>query len=292
MKIFSFFGQRTLKAEWMYKAGGGIWRILFSSGRIVGECRNHTLKRASFFCLEEQTGAVLWQEVQLTEPWWVGIEALHRDVVVLHQFGNPGLPEHKGMIVLDLATGNELWRNENLTFWFAYRDHLYAYRTEYERRTGYTIRVRDGVIEQEFTNALDDLFALRELAMSEELSVGFFFPEIANKGSLTPQETSVIDSETKGLALLGEVEMIRRNRFLLFNYYTRGKSSTPESPMLENRLSIHDLSSGNRIFSDLLSTDAKAPTPDSFFLKGDRVFFVKLQDTLTALRLEPEPPAS
>jgi hypothetical protein len=292
MKIFSFFGQRQLETEWMYKARGGIWRLLFSSDRIVGECRNHELKRASFFCLEEHSGSVLWQEVQLAEPWWVGIEAVHRDVIVLHQFANPGLPEHKGMIVLDLGVGNELWRNEQLTYWFAFRDHLYAYKTEYERRTGYKVRSRDGVVEQEFKDTLDDLFAMRQLAMSEELSEGFVFPEIAMRESLTPQEASVINSETKGAALHGEVEMVRKNRFLLFNYYTAGKSSTPESPMLENRFSIHDLENERRIFSDILCADAKAPTPDSFFLKNDHVFFVKLQDTLTALRLEPGPPAS
>ena len=286
MKMFSLFGRRSLDTEWNYTPGGGIWRILFTSGRIVGECRNHESKQASFFCLDERTGSVAWQDVRVNEPWWVGIDALHQGVIILHLFANPSLPEHKGLIALDLDTGRELWRNEQLTFWFAYRDKLFAYKTEYERRTCYALRLRDGAIEQEFGDALAELFVLRQLAADEQEREGFLFPEVVNKDSLTPQESAVLKKELHSLATHGDIEMIRQDGYMLMNYYRESRYSTPEALILENHFSVYNLESGNRLFSDILSTNAKAATPDSFFMRNNLAFFVKNQNTLTALRLD------
>jgi len=286
MKIFSFLGHDTLEREWTYAAQGSIWRILFStSGNVVGECRQHEQKTVSFFCLDERSGAVLWQDVRLDEPWWVGIEAVSRDVVLLHEFANPGVPEHKGIIALDVGSGSVLWRNTELTFWFAFNDSVYAYQPKFEKRIGYKLSLRAGAVEEEYGDALDDLYALRTLALNEQQQEDFLFPEILEEDPGNAEIQAIIRKGTKGTPLHGQVEFIRRQSLVLMNYYTPGRSSTPESLVLENRFSIYDLERQSKVFSEILATDAKAPTPDSFFIKGSLVYFIKQHNILTALRL-------
>lgn len=286
MKIFSLFSQPKLAAEWSYRAHGRVWRILFSgSGRIVGESRDQEQKRTSFFCLDERSGSVVWQDITVNEPWWVGIEGVHRDVVLLHEFANPSMPEHKGLRALDLEQGKELWHNSELTFWFAYRQNIYAYRTQFEKRVGYKLSLHSGQVEEEFGDALNELNTLRQLALSEEPTDDVQFPEILSLEALEPQIEAIVNKETKGADIQGEIEFIQRKPFLLMSYYTRSRSSGMESPVLESRFSVFNTDSSSKLYSDILAADAKAPVPDSFLIKGSLVYFIKNHHTLTALRL-------
>ena len=288
MKIFSFLGQKKLNPEWTYSAHGSIWRILFSpSGRLVGECRDHRQKSATLFCLDEKTGSPVWQDLRLNEPWWIGIDAVYHDTVVVHEFANPGLPEHKGIIVLGLEQGNELWRNSEMTFWFAYKESVYAYKPKFEKRIGYRLSLHSGAVEEEFGDALDDLQALRKLALDEQQADDFLFPEILENESSDPLVAALVAAETGGAIVHGGIECIRSQHHLLFNYYTSGRASTPESPVLENRFVVFDMQRQAKIYTETLAVDAKAPTPDSFFIKGRLVYFIKNQNILTALALEP-----
>lgn len=286
MNIFSIFGQNKQEPEWTYTAHGSIWRILFStSGKIVGECRDHQQKRATFFCLEEATGSVVWQDVQLNEPWWIGIDAVQQEVVLLHEFANPSKPEHKGIIAYDVEQGTKLWQNDELTFWFAYRDSVYGYKTMFEKRVGYKISLRTGQVEEEFGDAVEELQQLRQLAVGELVSDDFLFPEILDLQALEPAAATLVKKETKGSPVRGDIEFIQHHPYLLLNYYTSSNRETVEAPALANHFSVFNIERQSKIYSDILATDATAPTPDSFFIKGPMVYFIKNRHTLTALRL-------
>ncbi|MGH2569096.1 MAG: DUF4905 domain-containing protein, partial [Bacteroidota bacterium] len=231
------------------------------------------------------SGSVLWQDVHPKEPWWVGIEAVYNDVVLLHEFSNPSLPEHKGVIALDLEEGKELWRNDQLTFWFAYHNSVYGYKTQFEKRVGFKLSLHSGHVEEEFGDAPVELNALRKLAQDEQQSDDFLFPEIMDRASLDQMVAAMVEKETKGESMVGNIEYVRQDPYLLMNFFAPGRSSTPETPALENHFSVIDLVRQRNIYSEVLATDAKAPTPDSFFLKGSFVYFIKDQRTLTALQL-------
>ncbi|MBI3585798.1 MAG: DUF4905 domain-containing protein [Ignavibacteriales bacterium] len=287
MKLFSLFQSHQRTPEWTYTAHGAIWRLMFSAtGKIVGECRHHDQKLASFFCVDEQTGMPYWEDVKLAEPWWVGIEAVHNDVVILHEFSKPDLPEHKRIRVVDIATGILRWRNDELTFWFAHRDTLYAYRDMFEKRVGYALALQTGAIQQSYEDTLEELGSLRKLALLEEQDAGeFLFPEIVQDGSLSPSHQALLTKEIKGKSIIGNIEFIQEQEYLLMNYYTPASRSTPDAPLLENHFSVFETERGNEVFSDVLSRDSKSPVPDAFFIKRPFSYFVKDQKILTALRL-------
>lgn len=289
MKIFSLFDQSKLSPAWSYAAHGTIWRILFSdSGEILGESRDPEKKQATFFCLDEQTGAVRWQDVRLSEPWWVGIDAVHRNLVLLHEFANPSMPEHKGIIVLDLTTGKELWRNDELTFWFAFQDFVYAYTPQFEQRVGYKLSMENGTIVEEYRESLDEVNHLRHRSLMEQKSQQeheYCFPKLFEEESLSPDVVLWLKRTVKNVPVHGGIEYIQYPPYFLTNFFAAGRSSTPESPMLENHFFVYDTTKNKEVFRELLISDAKAPTPDSFFVKSGTAYFIKNQNILTALRL-------
>jgi hypothetical protein len=288
MKIFSLSRHARSKPAWSYVAHGSIWRILFSStGQIVGECREHQQKQATVFCLEEMTGAVRWHNVRLKEPWWIGIETVYRTTVLLHEFANPSMPEHRGIIALDLNSGRELWHNTELTFWFVYENWVYAYKPQFEQRVGFKLALETGEPVEEYRDASSTLEALRRRAMEEQRNQEqeYHFPEQVEERALEPNIASLVRMELHGTVPQGAVEYIRQDPYLLMNYYTAARSSKLETPLLENRFVIYDIGRRKKIFSELLSQEATAPTPDSFFIKSGTVFFIQNQNILTAVRL-------
>jgi len=117
LNSFSFFSKKSLKPSWSYSPQGIIWRILVGKrDHIVGECRDNEQKKATFFCLNGISGQPLWENKGMNEPWWVGIEAVHQDVVLVHGFEQPDMPGHRGIEAWKLETGEELWRNEETTY--------------------------------------------------------------------------------------------------------------------------------------------------------------------------------
>ncbi len=285
MKLFSIFGTKHLEPAWSFSADGVLWRTLFSStGRIVGECRNQEQKQASFFCLNEESGLLLWRDLRLDEAWWVGMEAVHGRFLILHEFANPSMPEHRGIHVVDLDSGGVIWRRPEMTFWFAYRDRVYAYEQRFEKRIGHAFDLEKGEIIETYEEGLDQLFPLRQLAVAESEGDEMLFPEVAGEEETNTRVLKIIKEETKGEYVVGSVEYIEHRNVLIFNYHKAAKGSSAEAPRLENHLCVFDMSRGTRLYTEVLFAGGTAPVPDSFFVKNESLYFVKNQNTLVSLR--------
>jgi hypothetical protein len=286
MNIASFFGSGQRKPEWTYSARGTIWRIEVSgSGKILGEVRDEERKVVSFFCLEGESGAPRWEDRKLEERWWVGIESVQGNTLLLHQFAQPDLPQHKCILALDIHTGAERWRNDDLTYWFGLREKVYAYRDTFGKRIGYTLDVETGVIEQTYSESLDELMALRTASFRELPLADSRFPEILDERLREPSIVGVVEKETSGKKVAGHVEYLREQDLLLFNYHELSRNSSFEAPLYQNHFVIFDLHQRKRVFSEVLASGLRTPVPDSFFTRPPFVYFVKNQNILTAIRL-------
>ncbi len=286
MNLFSFFRSGRLTPEWSYVANGLVWRLLFTGkGRIVGECRNQEKKSVSFFCLDEESGRALWQDITLEEAWWVGMEAVHGDTLLLHGFASPDMPEHRGIRAYDVETGALRWRNDETTYWFGVGDRLFAYRDFFERRVGYEIDLGTGELKTTYDQSLQELHDLRRKAADLEPTPEMTLPEIMSEGSVEPSMLAFVSRLTKGRGVVGNFEFILENNILAFNCHVRAPGAAAQTPAYENHLFVYRYPQGTRIFSDIIARDLKARVPDAFFFRRGRLFFIKDQKTLTALRL-------
>src|SRR5258705_3352973 len=127
---------KHLAPAWEFHVRGIIWRLLVSGkGQFVGEERNINERSVSFFCIDSESGTPLWRDLRLAEPWWIGIEALHDDLVLLHEFAMPDFPDHKKIHALDLSSGKLLWSNEEVTYLFSHGNAIYAAKDLNDVRT-------------------------------------------------------------------------------------------------------------------------------------------------------------
>lgn len=286
MKLFSIFGTNKLEPAWSFSTDGVLWRTLFSqNGRIVGEWRNQERKQASFFCLNEESGLPLWRDLRLDEAWWVGMEAIHGRFLILHEFAQPDMPEHRGVHVVDLNSGAILWRSTELTFLFAYQDRLYAYESRFEKRIAHVLNLKQGEILETYEDGWEALSPVRQLAAAEDHDPEMLFPEIVDDLSTSERVLATIKKEIKGEEVVGSVEFIDHRDLLVFNYHKAQKGMPPEARALENLLVVIDSGKRTKLYHDVISTGASAPTPDSFFVKNESLYFVKNQNTLVSLRL-------
>jgi hypothetical protein len=289
MGLFSI-GQKRLKPAWRYEAPSAIWRIVLSSaGHIVGECRDHERKEATFFCLNGQSGTPLWERLSLDAGWWCGIEAIHRSLAIFHGYAKPDLPEHRGIFAHDLDTGKPAWNNQELTYWFAYRDHLYARRRQFEKSVGFRLALTTGNVEEEFGDAFEELHPLRRLAAEEDQQPEFRFPEVLEGSERGMGSATFYERAVGKASVQGNAEFIHRSPYYILNYHVRRKGTESEPMLLENRLHVFDDRDGREVYFEVLTDNAHAPTPDSFFVKDDSLYFVKDDVLLTSLSLAEEP---
>ena len=280
LKLLSFFSNRKLRSSWSYSPQGHLWRLLFGTGRVVGEVRDHERKQVSFFCLREDSGTPLWEHRTMKEPWWTGIEAVHRDSLILHGFEKPDLPEHRRIFVLDLETGRDRWMNDDLTFWFAYQDRVYAHRTLFEKRVGYVLSLDSGEILETHDNGIEELFGVRQLARREEQADGFLFPNVFEDSRGVSKAESRMLKQLKHKTVVGNVEVLQKEPFFLYSYHV---GVTEQG--LDQHLVVLDEQKGGELFSEVLARNVPAPVPDSFFVKDSVAYFVKDQNMLVALPL-------
>lgn len=286
MKWFSLFRDGKLKPAWQFKTTGIIWRILFSeSGKIVGEDRDQAKKTVSFFCLKELTGEVLWSGLTLDERWWIGIETIYEGIVYLHEYVQPDLPQHFKIIALDLETGKLLWRNDELQPLFPAKGKIYATKDLFEKRIYYELNCATGEIEREFSEDGGEMSLRRP---EEEISHrDFVFPEVfAEEVANYDQLAQLIRSHCDFRRVVGKIEYVQHGDLLFFNYHEKSGVRASQEPLLKNCLKVVGAEGKGVIFSDLLNENTLAPTPDSFFLKGEQLFYIKDKNTLTAIRLE------
>lgn len=286
MSIFSLHSSRTLKPAWSYTAPGLVWRLLLSSsGTCVGETRDQKKKEVVFFALNALTGKVLWDNRAFDEQWWIGIEAVTNEVLLLHKYVQPDRPEHKGILAVELTSGEQVWAHDDVAYWFSHEDKIFAYRTLFERRVGCEFDVHTGELLREYDKDLDTLMSLRRSALSESDQEGLMFPQIATESEEDPRIASCIRKEVSHGLLRGDVEYIRWGDLLLYNYHMQSGFKAQKELLLENQFHIVDLKSGGNLFSEILSHDSHAPVPDSFFVKDGVAYFVKDQTTLMAIPL-------
>jgi hypothetical protein len=286
MNFFSFFRSGRLTPDWSYVAHGIVWRLLFTGkGRIVGECRDQEKKTVSFFCLDEESGKPVWQDLRLDEEWWVGIEAVLGDTLVLHGFASPDMPEHRGIRAYDVESGTLRWRNNDATYWFGAGDRLFAYRDFFERRVGYEIELGTGELKTTFDQSLQELHEIRRQVAEAEPATDMTLPEILSEGSVEPAIHAFVSRLTKGKGIAGNIEFIRASDILAFNYHLRARGGAAQTPLFENHLYVYRYPHGTRLFSDVTARGLKAQVPDAFFIRRRRLFYVKDQRTLIALRL-------
>ncbi|MCX8010147.1 MAG: DUF4905 domain-containing protein [Ignavibacteria bacterium] len=279
----SWFSKRNkVKKLFSHSKGRQIWRIMLSNlGHLILEERDLSAKKVYFSCFNYSSGKSYWIDKQfLSEDFWIGIETVQDDILVLHKFEKPDFPTHKGIIAVDLNTGSLLWNNNELVFDFIDDDKIYASKTKFESREFFILKCKTGEVISSVGNDVQLINEIRELVDEESKYAAYLFPtQLSNEENF--QEESKLVLRTIGdTKYLGYVEFINFASLFIFNCYEKIIDSS-----LVNKLYIYDKSSQKILFSEVLNQSTPAPIPDSFFIYEDILYFIKNKNEIVALKL-------
>jgi hypothetical protein len=162
---------------------------------------------------------------------------------------------------------------------------LYAYKYIFEKRLEYEIDINTGTVLNEYADNLDSLHELRRQVLKNESEgmQGTIFPELYNQRQVDSEAAAIVQQITGGNALEGCIEYLLQSNILLVSYYRKEKFSA--STTLENILTVYDTERREMRFNEIIVKGVQVPSPDTFFVRDEFVYFIKNQNTLTALRL-------
>ena len=266
---------------WQFTARGSIWRIATDGAYyIIGEERDVQHKSASYFCVECGKGKVRWSDRQFGEDWWIGIEACVGGVLYLHGFATPELPGHRGIIAVEVRTGDVLWADEGIAFLAASRDRLHVVRGGITGNQVSELDPRSGEIRN--TGRADDrlLQSIRNTGHGslDEAFVPGPLPEAETGGGRIAR----LAGERNGAEMIAYID---HPVTAVITSFVRRAAKPGDIPTRDCVLEVIDRGSGVVLFGETLSSDARWPVEETVFVIQNTLYYVKGHKTLSAVPL-------
>lgn len=275
------FFRKKLKPAWTLRTDMKVWRLLPSSGVLAAELRDTDAKLAEYSGIDINSGAPLWQGLRLEDSWWVIMNTIYRDVLLLHQFVKPDMPTPGKIFAVDLFTGKILWENHELSYLNAAGDVVFCLRSTIQSEEVVGIDYRTG--SEKFSFSVDD-------PRTEKLSLrpaqgGFILPafieEIAD--DITPERLTRLRKAPPGDA--------RNPTFIpavagndVIGFHSNAGTDEKGIAVFDSHVMVFD-GGGKVIFEDIADRKVYTAMSDFYFVAGENLIYVRDSKEIVAVRL-------
>ncbi len=262
-----------IKKLYYYANKKQIWRLLpTQTGKLVIEERDPETKEVFFTCLDIKTGKKIFENFQLEEKFWVGIEEIYKDIIYFHKFRKPDMPGHLGIIAFDIKTKSILWETDEYIFLFIHKDELYCYKDKFEGRNFYKIDYQTGKLIADLGEDVSEINSLREKNLSEKNLNSFHFTKQFNPDSENEEVVKDHLTNIRSANLVsGKIDYINHSGLLFYSFHEILQSGGE----MKNVFRAVDIESGKVIFEEELNSGIKVFVPDSFFIIDNLLFLLK-----------------
>ena len=248
-----------------------IWRILPTTNKkVVLEERDATTKEVFFSCLDIESGKKIFNQFQLDEKNWCGIETVNNDLIFFHTYNKPDMPAHKSIISFDIHTQKILWQNDNHVFGLVYDDKVYCYQQRFENRIFFALDLLTGNVVEELGNDVSILNQLKEKLDEDFWKQNYLFPEYFNRNETRDDiHQKYLKQFISENVVKGEVSYLIIENVLLFNYHEIAKNNT-----YTNIFNAVDLITNKFLLEETLDKNILNLMPESFFVKDNFLFLI------------------
>lgn len=247
-----------------------IWRLLPFDDKLIIEERDPEKKEVSFNCIKMETGDTIFNNLQLEEKFWIGIEKIYDGLIFFHKYEKPDLPRHKGISALDIKTKKVIWENTDLTFLFIYDQKIFCYLDKFEGRLFFTLDVKTGELLEELGSDVNKLNELREKIIIEDEYEDYRFPEVYSGEESSDAVNKIIQNLREQKVITGYIDIIYQDNLLYISFF-----EVLNDGLLSNIFQVVDIDGRKVIFEEKLNSSVKSIIPDTFFLKGNLIFLLK-----------------
>jgi len=248
-----------------------IWRILpTSQNKVVVEERDSNTKEVFFSCFNVESGKKLFNEFQLDEKNWCGIESIYKDIILFHTYGKPDMPAHKSIIAFDIHSQNILWQNDSYVFSFVYEEKVYCYQQRFESRGFFALDYLTGNVLEDFGNDTSPINKLKEESDAKFWEQNYLFPEYFNRNNSAKKHyEKYLQQVLTEKVIKGEINYLNYEDILLFNFHEVTKTNT-----LSNEFIAVDLVKKKFLLKETLDKNLINLIPESFFVKDNFLFLI------------------
>lgn len=277
MGLRDLFRGGGLRPAWTYTVSGTLWRVIPAPpGTVVGEERDARAKRAIFFAVDLRSGQLRWSGRRFLDDWWVGVSAVHREVLFLHGFATPDMPGHLGIMAADVQSGEILWSDPTCSL--------------VELRTNTVVLSRPGpagpVVEERALRT-GGAAATEEAEQGGHTDAGveFHAPFVVDPESgLDRRLDHLLRPVLRETSSVGPLEIIDHPRALIVMSYEAEAPLSDRSP-LKGRLWIMHPESGSLLYEEMVQKELHMPAHNTFSVVQDMLLYVKEGRSLRAIPL-------
>jgi hypothetical protein len=280
VRLFGLFGRNRIKPLWQYRSTGLLWHVRPASLEVlVGEERDPDRKEATFFSINRVTGRVHWRDKQFGDSWWTGIEAVQGDVLLVHGFATPSMPQHRGLIAIDLFSGRELWKRDDVQYAALASNEVRV--IDADRNSECSLDLHTG----EQRGGMGDL--PENLPAGSQESMIFPVPlEFVHRQN--PQLGSNVQALLAEIRTVGPIDVAEHGNLYVVNFHENRNASDSGRPLMNNVLVVVDRKRQKVVFSTVLDEALRQLVPESFFIHGNLLFCIAGRHTLLALPLSQD----
>ncbi len=303
--MLNLFKQKRTPA-WSFQKQGTIWLSQFlANGNLIVEHRTGarravlTERKVRFLSLDATTGKPLWENFMLKdeqgneigEGWWVGLELVYDNLFYLHGYVAPRIPEHRGLWAFDATSASLVWKDESIGFVAHAANELLVYRPVdsdafAERRyfildalTGEKLRDVSTVEADTFRDQSQDFAAAQGVALPTRHNN--FSPDFERVKSLAEKATSAKN-------VIAGYDCIELGTTIVLGYHEQTEKmvlTQNGAPIKALSYTLFVLEAGEVVYRDTLGEAMSGLLTDGFFVRKNRLYYTKHQDTLVAFDL-------
>jgi hypothetical protein len=240
---------------------GTLWRLQVDeqSHTLAIEVRNEQDKQTSFAAFSLTSGEVYFNNFTLPERWLTGIEAINRNVMLLHYYKHENGPEHKAIIAINALNGAELWSNYSIAF-----DHLsvngpVVYNTGIQPKRLMLADLSSGDILRPYNTAMD-----------KPLESKIVVPDMRPVDGMVPGS---LPDEPYG----NMVHYLNYNNYRIVSLHTFKNGA-----LLQH---LYVLKDTEVVYYDLLNQDIQKLQPEAFVLHQNALIYIKTKAEIKVLKL-------
>lgn len=275
------FTGRKLKPAWTFRTDKKVWRLLPGSGVLAAELRDTDSKISEYAGIEISSGSPLWQGLRLEDSWWVIMNRIFRDVLLLQQFVKPDMPTPGRIIAVDLFAGKVLWQNTELTYLNAAEDLIYAVRKSIQSEDIVALDYRTGTEKMIYRSDDPQVEELAFPPQQDEFLLPGFFEEFAND---LPAGKAALLREAPPADAQNPTFIHSVSGKNIIGFYSRAGADEKGAPVFDSHLIVLD-NKGNQIFQDTADRKVYTTLGDFYFVTGSILIYARNSNEIVAVDL-------
>lgn len=257
--------ERALEFNFSHVFNGIIWNSVVSEDGsvLVFEIRDNQQKQVSFAAFNVKDERWLWQNKMSEENWWVNLNAVSSDRILLTLYTEANNPERKGILVYDLPTFGLLWWNNDFSLTTVSSSLVFGMSSHYGSKE-LVLDIQTGKEVKE---------PIREPGHGFQVLRPQHYPE----GSEYFKTVKIFLEKKLNLQAIASLEYLEYEGLIFISFYTQREG-------LANDLIVLS-ATGNIVLNEKMSDHLKGIGWGAFFILSGCVFFVRNKVELVSYKL-------